>query len=201
MKNLLSLAILTCIVFTPLTSFAETNKSIPQEQLILTLIQQIKELQSKVTALEKNQKELKSKVSKKEKSNNKKDKEATRVKKTNSDTSEITLKIEKYLIRLDEQISELRTKIEIAKQIAKSNQTVAVKTTTSVCAGTKTSNGCQLAPKTNSSHVGIHIDETVFGELVQRKESLKKIATKLGNGGVKELSNEEITLLKIIEAL
>ena len=189
MKNtFISAIILSSIIFSPLTTFADTTQQISREQLVLSLMEQIKVLQEKVLALEESQKETKSKIRQDKKSK-------ARQPSPSKSSEEVTVlknKIYDYLIKLDSQISETKQKIAIAEALAKSTPS---KVTKSVCAGTKTSNGCLLGDKRPSSNVSNMVNGNILAQLSQRKEDTGKILVKLDEKGMKSMTENDKAFL------
>jgi len=102
--------------------------------------------------------------------------------------AKIESQITSYLQKLEIQILEVKQKIAIDEAIARSAASSASKSTTG-CQGTKTSNGCVLNSPTISFNVGSAVNGSILAQLVERKNAMNAIQSKLkesGSNGITE---------------
>ncbi len=174
--------------------FAESSSPALQQQLISTLLAQIKMLQEKIVVLQSKEKETRKEL--KSKKVEKSKKEVTSV--VDSKAEKIDNLIVDYLETLDGQILEIKQKIAIAEAIAKSEKIAASKITQPVCAGTKTSNGCSLGTKKPSYNVSNAANGSILTQLLQRKETATVILKKLNEKGSKSITENDKTFLNSV---
>jgi len=113
------------------------------------------------------------------------------VKKVDTKAIKIENQIIVYLQNLDSQIMALKQKIAIANAIAQNTPPKP----TSVCQGTKTSNGCEITNNNISFNVGNAVNGSILAQLTQRKEQLNKILLKLNSDGIKAITDNDIKFL------
>ena len=102
--------------------------------------------------------------------------------------AKIESQITSYLQKLETQILEVKQKIAIDEAIARSAANSASKSTTE-CQGTKTSNGCVINSPTISFNVGSAVNGSILAQLVERRNALNVIQSKLkesGSNGITE---------------
>lgn len=102
--------------------------------------------------------------------------------------AKIESQITSYLQKLEAQILEVKQKIAIDEAIARSAASSASKSTTG-CQGTKTSNGCVLNSPSISFNVGGAVNGSILAQLVERKNTMNAIQSRLkesGSNGITE---------------
>ncbi len=114
------------------------------------------------------------------------------------ETTELKNKIGSALQKLDVQIADAKVELALAKA-AVANAPVSTHKTG--CQGVRTGNGCQLSAKPIGFNVSVYVHGDVLAQLIGRKEQLNKIRTKLEDGDITTLTEEEIEFVKYISNL